>query len=157
MGFFVSIDCDSIEDYSRGGVSSDFSDFSDFSVSSEERKTGGLHILVPTTQATLGSPASYRYIAMILGFWMHYLPRSVGGNRLQQLRIGARPSLEALYASPHSRIISYRRHQSDLLPTSYLTYVRYAVQRRRHSSWSQTPVHETFAIRRLYSSKVGGV
>lgn len=70
---------------------------------------------------------------MILGSWMHYLPRSVGGNRLQQLRIGARPSLEALYASPHSRIISYRRHQSDLLPTSYLTYVRYAVQRRRRS------------------------
>lgn len=61
---------------------------------------------------------------MILGFWMHYLPRSIGGNRLQQLRIGARPSLEALYASPHSRIISYRRHQSDLLPTSSLTYLR---------------------------------
>jgi len=34
------MECDSIEDYSRGGVSSDFSDFSDFSVSSEERKTG---------------------------------------------------------------------------------------------------------------------
>lgn len=31
------MECDSIEDYSRGG---DFSDFSDFSVSSEERKTG---------------------------------------------------------------------------------------------------------------------
>lgn len=31
------MECDSIEDYSRG---SDFSDFSDFSVSSEERKTG---------------------------------------------------------------------------------------------------------------------
>lgn len=58
MGFFASMECDSIEDYSRGGVSSDFSDFSDFSVSSEERKTGGLHLLVPTTQATLGSPTS---------------------------------------------------------------------------------------------------
>lgn len=126
------MECDSIEDYSRGG------DFSDFSVSSEARKTGRREDSIfwcrrPKRLWDLLPPTSYRYIAMILGFWMHYLPRSVGGNRLQQLRIGARPSLEALYASPHSRIISYRRHQSDLLPTSYLTYVRYAVQQRRHS------------------------
>lgn len=94
MGFFVSMECDSIEDYSRGGVSSDFSDFSDFSVSSEERKTGRREDSIfwcrrPKRLWDLLPPTG-KYTAMILGFWMHYLPRSVGGNRLQQLKIGAR-------------------------------------------------------------------